>query len=366
MRYSIIVAFNNNYALMSNFLEHLLQNVDQNEGELILYSDGCRDCETLEYLKKRAAECAWIKLFLSFKQQGYSIANNLAVKESSGEILVFLNSDVLPQYGSIEKLVNTVVSIPQPCAVQGRLIFPQNMQIQSTGHLFCGCYNNHIYTGKSYDDPLVLREGTRQALTTAFCAIPREVFLKYGGFSEQYYNAYEGMELTLKISNDGGQCLYCPSCVAYHITGATRNVIQFDDEMPGRYFWSAWKNRLHSDLADYIQPQITEVMREQIYFLVECGTIPDWSIILKHLGLMTSGKIELDSRFSKNIDLYHNLPFSALQYAGPYLFTVNDMATLRGNHNWAVVRNNSKDLVLDGHGNAIYLFELTGQNRRSS
>ncbi len=360
MQYSIIVAFNNNYALISNFMEHLLRNTDQSRGELILYSDGCKDRETLEYLAQKANEIPWVKLYLSEEQKGYSIANNLAVKKSSGDTLIFMNSDVLPQQGSVEKLAETVASMSFPCAAQGRLIFPQNMLIQSTGHLFCGCHNSHIYTGKKYNDSLVLHGGVRQALTTAFCAIPRSVFLNYGGFDERFYNAYEGMELTLKISHGGGKCLYCPECVAYHITGATRNMIQFDNEMSGRYFWSIWKERLHSDLAVYLQPQITKQMQEQIYFLVECGTISEWPEVLGTIGLSTSGKIKLEDRFSKTIDLYHNLPFSALQYAGPYLFTVNDMTALRGNCNWATVRGHDNDLILDGHGNAIYLSDLTG------
>lgn len=364
MRYSIIVTFNNNYALMSNFIEHLLRNVDQSNGELILYSDGCKDRETLEYLSQKAVEITWIKLYLSAEQKGYSVANNLAVKESSGDILIFMNSDVLPQRGSIEKLVETVSSMPTPCAAQGRLVFPQNMLIQSTGHLFCGCHNSHIYTGKKYDDPLILQRGYRQALTTAFCAIPRSVFLDYNGFDEHYYNAYEGMELTLKISHDGGNCLYCPDCIAYHITGATRSHIQFENEMPGRYFWSAWRNRLNSDLAVYLQPQITRQMREQIYFLIECGTIPEWPATLCDIGLTISGELKVEDRFSKSIDLYHNLPFSALQYAGPYLFTVNDMTALRGNHNWAAVRGHCNDLILDGHGNVAYLSDLTGASRQ--
>ena len=65
MQYSIIVSFNNNYALMSNFMEHLLRNVDQSNGELILYSDGCKDRETLEYLGQKANEIPWVKLYLS-------------------------------------------------------------------------------------------------------------------------------------------------------------------------------------------------------------------------------------------------------------------------------------------------------------
>ena len=360
MRYSIIVAFNNNYALMSNFLESLLCNVDQAESELILFSDGCKDCETLEYLQKKSEDTPWIKLYLSPSQKGYSIANNIAVSKSSGDVLVFLNSDVLPLPGSVEKLVHEVETSPSVCAAQGLLLFPQNMLVQSTGHLFYDYHNDHIYAGKKRDDHMVLQKGVRQALTTAFCAVHRSVFSKYGGFDESYYNAYEGMELTLKITRDGGTCLYCPECVAYHITGSTRNAIRFDDEMPGRLFWSRWRSSIRSDLAQYLQPQITPAMRDQIYFHVECGNIPGWSALINSIGLSISGEIKIDDRFCKKIDLYHNLPFSAIQYGGPILFTVNDMMSLKGNYNWASVRTNRDDLVLDGHGNAALLTELVG------
>lgn len=360
MKYSIITTFNNSYALMSNFVEHLLLNVDQRDGELILYSDGCKDIETLNYLKKKDIAFPWIKLYLSPDQEGYSIANNRAVQMSCGDILVFMNSDVLPQKGSVERLVDIVASMPYPCAAQGRLVFPQNMLIQSTGHLFCGCYNSHIYAGKRYDDPIVLQGGLRQALTTAFCAVPRTVFLGHGGFDELYYNAYEGMELTLKITHSGGKCLYCPDCIAYHITGATRHTLQFDNEMSGRYFWSTWKERVVSDLAFYLRPQITKDMQAQIYFHIECGGILEWNDILAVIGVSTSGSLKLEDRFTNTINLYRSLPFSALQYPGPYLFTVNDIASLQGNRNWVAVRHNGDDLVLDGHGNVTYLTSLVG------
>ena len=105
-------------------------------------------------------------------------------------------------------------------------------------------------------------------------------------------------------------------------------------------------------------------MREQIYFLIECGTILEWSEVFSNIGLTTSGELKLEDRFSKSIDLYHNLPFSAIQYAGPYLFTVNDMMALKGNYNWTAVRDNCDDLILDGHGNVVYLSDLTGARRQ--
>lgn len=360
MFFSIIVAFNNPYALMSNFLENLVPQIKSFKCELILFADGCQDSNTLAYISNTARHFPQIRLICSAEQCGYSIANNLAVKESSGDILVFMNSDVLPMPGSIEHLVEVVSRMPVPCAAQGRLIYPQNMRIQSTGHLFCGCYNSHVYAGKRYNDPLVLKKGVRQALTTAFCAMPRSVFDYYGGFDERYYNAYEGMELTLKITHDGGICLYCPECPAYHITGSTRNMIPFDDEMPGRYFWSTWKGRINADIQDYLEPQITAKMRSHVYLQIECGNVPEWPMILSSLEILTSGKIVARDRFSNKVDLYHNLPFSALEYTGPYLFTVNSMSTLQGNYHWSVVRNNPNDLIIDGHGNVIRLLDLTG------
>ena len=87
---------------MSNFLENLLSTVDENDSELILYSDGCKDYETIQYLQKKADISQWIRLILSPQQQGYSIANNCAVSKSTAEYLVFMNSDVFPENGSVD------------------------------------------------------------------------------------------------------------------------------------------------------------------------------------------------------------------------------------------------------------------------
>lgn len=52
MRYSIIVALDNNFALTNNFVENLLLTESlQNDSELVIVSDGCANIQTIDYLK---------------------------------------------------------------------------------------------------------------------------------------------------------------------------------------------------------------------------------------------------------------------------------------------------------------------------
>jgi GT2 family glycosyltransferase len=364
MKYSVIVSINNTYALITNFIENLVSTTEFANGELIVIVDGCKDKDTLDYLEKLKYQFSFMKLIFSNEQVGYSVANNIAVKHSSGDILVFINSDVLPCKGSIEKLISFLIENETIGAVQGCLIYPQNNKIQSTGHLFMEHHNSHIYKGKQSNHPLILEQGSRQALTTAFCAMPKNIFYDNGGFNEKYFNAYDGMELTLKITQSGLKCIYYPKAVAYHITGATRNYIKFDNEMASKKFWSTWEGKIRIDIHDYIMPQITDKMRDQIYFVIDCGNLSDWYSVLQTIGINTSGVIKIQDRFEKSVNLYFNLPFEALHYNGPYLFLCNDNLILSGNYNWCVVRNNSMDLVIDSHGNVEFFQAIVGIDKK--
>ena len=333
MKYSVIVSINNGYEIVSNFLETIIRNTNFDDGELIII------------------------------QKGYSVANNIAVQQSSGNYLVFINCDVFPEKASIEKLVDYLTKYPNTGAVQGKLVYPQNNLIQSTGHLFMKLYNSHIYKGKPSNHPLVMREGKRQALTTAFCAMSRNIFNKNNGFDECYYNAYEGMELTLKIYLSGKECIYYPNAVAYHITGSTRNNIQFDNEMAGRIFWSRWGNRITTDIQDYLYPQVSIEIKKHTYFLINCSSLFEWKEVLKSIEIETNGEINISERFGRSVNLYDNLPFESLNYPSPYLFLCDDFKLLAGNYNWCKVRNNSKDIVIDSHGNIELFWDIVGLKR---
>ena len=91
MRYSIIVALDNNYALTNNFIENLLFTESlQEDSELIIVSDGCTNIQTIEYLKKLSEKTFPIKVIYNKTKKGYGKSNNIGVEYSQGDILVFL------------------------------------------------------------------------------------------------------------------------------------------------------------------------------------------------------------------------------------------------------------------------------------
>ena len=99
MRYSIIVALDNNFALTNNFVENLLLTESlQNDSELVIVSDGCANIQTIDYLKKLSEKSFPIKIIYNKTKLGYGKSNNIGVEHSQGDILVFLNSDVFPVF----------------------------------------------------------------------------------------------------------------------------------------------------------------------------------------------------------------------------------------------------------------------------
>lgn len=363
-KFSVIVAIDNDYELTSNFIENLLNNTCFSNGELIIVVDGGNDYRTLNYLLEKSQKYSFIKVIHNKIKSGYSKANNLGYAKSNGDYLVFINSDVFPFPGSIVQLLNYLEDNPNCGAVQGLLIYPQTLLVQSTGHLFMNNGNTHVYSGSSPQNPFVQTVGKRQALTTAFTAMHAEVFSENGMFDEEYYNAYEGMELTLKITLKGRECIYYPGAMAYHITGGSRNFLNYNDKLSGILFWTRWKEKIIPDIADYLRPQITAYMQKEIYFLILCSDISGWCEILAELKMKTSGEIVIHSSgHNKSLNLYYELPYSALNYKGTYLFITDNIYDLAQNKNWAHVRNNKKDLIIDSHANIIPFYVLNGEQK---
>jgi GT2 family glycosyltransferase len=358
MNSSIVISIDNQYELVNNFFEHLFNVVDIDRYEFVVVTDGCKNMSTILYLKDLATRLSGFKLIIQEVKGGYGIANNIAVANVSNEYLVFLNSDVLPEKGSIDKLINYLKSDNSICAVQGLLVYPQSMLVQSTGHLFMDYYNAHAYQSKKMDDICIRSYQQRQSLTTAFCAMRKVDFYKYGRFDEFYYNAIEGMEITLKMSLNGEKCMYCPDAVAFHSTGAARNLTENDEDQQLAYFWSKWGSQIERDIEKYISYQLSEEILRQNYFLINCNFLRGWENILNILGINWNGQTVVHDRFSKSINLYYNLPYSAINYHGPYLFITNSIDAIKGNRNWVEVRNNCEDIVIDTHGNLEYLIDL--------
>lgn len=354
MTCSYIIAIDNKYELISNFLEQLLCHV-KNKDEIILIDDGCNYFDTLEYLEYMTQNNTQIKLIHLRQKVGFGKANNVGISAANGETLIFINSDIFLEKYCIDRMLKLLWSDDKIGAVQPLLVYPQTNKVQSTGHVFSDCRSGQLFSMRKLKDSVIHQNGIRQALTMALCAVKRKVLTQIGGFDEYYYNSHEGLELTLKITLSGYFCYYCSEAVAYHCTGGARATTLYDSSKQKAHFYQKWHDKIKYDCVEYLSKQLTPEILQSSYFILDFSTSKQWKIFLSQLHINELQHEFFQERFLKNINLFYCLPYSSLNYNGNFLFVCDNISQISRNYKWILLRECYKDIIMDLDGNFVPL-----------
>lgn len=350
---SFIISIDNSFELVNNFFEYFLKDSFVSESEIVIVLDCVDSIKILNYLKKLELTNDNIKIIDLDCKMGYGKANNIGVSESSGEFLYFINTDVFAQENCFEKMYSFLYESKVDC-VQPLLLFPQSNRIQCAGTIFGPYYKNHLFSGRKIDDldfaniPI-----ERQALTSALYAMKRDTFYEFGKFDEFYYNKIESMELSLKLSLSGKQCVCIPDAIAYHAQGTSRNHYYFDFYQQEAHFWSNVGRKANIDIYDYYRLQLDNDIKNEIYNVVAITQTRDILNMINTIPIEICSYTEINGINPYKINLYDLLPYSMQQQKTPILFFIENITNLSNNQKWFESRNN-KDIVLDTYGNLLY------------
>lgn len=353
---SLLVGILNPPELTENFLCWLANDLKNDDVELVIVCDGDSNVRTHRLLRDAERTASNIRVIFQENSTGYGSANNLAAREAEGEILVFLNSDTFPTKGAVRALADLVKSDEQVGVAQGLLIYPHNLRVQSTGHVFGPYFNQHALAGRSIGAPIVRRAADRQALTGAFYAVRRTHFIANNGFDEFYLNAFEAMEFALKMHLKGFRCLYRPEAIAYHIQGGARRHFPMDESQQIARFWSKWTSVIRQDLDDLLGQQISKAYEQQNYLIVNASINRCWMRTLDKLHLRGDDVATLAG--SEKYSLHEHLVPAIHRSTSPILFLTDRFAQIGENLLWFSSRRDMNDLILDCHGNVITMAEL--------
>lgn len=208
MKYTIIVpTYNHCDDLLKPCIESVLKYTDMNDVELIISANGCVDNtkQTLEDLKSQFDALGFgsnFKYLWSDEPLGYAKANNVALKEASGDRIILLNNDI--------------VLLPQ-----NRSAWLSMLEYQFMLDPQCGI--SAVSIGHS--------EPAGQDFAIFFCVmIDRQVFNKIGLLNEEYgvgggedtefsieaKRAGFTMRLAAEMAWDGTKGLYAGGIPIYH------------------------------------------------------------------------------------------------------------------------------------------------------
>lgn len=218
-RCSIVVPVFNRASLTKQCVDWLLAHPAATvETELIVVDDGSQDLTQRLLARYRDP----VRVVRHECNAGFATACNDGAMVAEGDYLLFLNNDTQPTRGWLDALIGYAEAHPAAAIVGNRLLF-SNDTIQHAGIVFIDDgWPAHLHYGFPAQHPAVCKSRRFQAVTGACMLVRRNVFEAVGGFDTAYLNAYEDVDLCLRVGRDGGEVHYCHDSVVYHLESLTR------------------------------------------------------------------------------------------------------------------------------------------------
>jgi GT2 family glycosyltransferase len=190
------------------------------ECEIIVVDDGSTD-GTSERLRTLAKSSRRLKVRRNETNCGFIVTCNKGASAATGEILVFLNNDTLPQLGWLVPLLRLLRDRKDAGAVGGRLVYPGG-RLQEAGDVIFRDGSGANFGRGDYDadDPLYSYVREVDYCSGALLATPRALFRELGGFDERFSPGYyEETDYCFRVRQKGYRVYYQPDSVVIHIEG---------------------------------------------------------------------------------------------------------------------------------------------------
>jgi glycosyltransferase involved in cell wall biosynthesis/GT2 family glycosyltransferase len=206
-RVSVVIPTFNRIDRLRRVLEGLAAQSPTGPFEVIVVSDGSTD-GTDEYLRGMNTPIPVIAL--AQENRGPSAARNRGVAAASGEIVLFIDDDVIPEPGLVAAHVDAHDQASRPTVVIGPMMTPDDATLSP----WVLWEQHQLY--KQYD--AMARgdyEPTFRQFYTGNASLPRQSFVDAGGFDTRLRRA-EDVELAYRLHANGLQFAFVPSAEGKH------------------------------------------------------------------------------------------------------------------------------------------------------
>lgn len=256
-RVSIVIPFKNQEQLLRNCINSIFKTVLDIDYEIILADNGSTEKSLLKYIKQLTAKHPHISHFIIDIPFNFSRINNEAVKQTSGEYVLFLNNDIEAIHKDWLLDMMEYLEFEDVGMVGAKLLYGNN-RVQHAGVILgVGHVAGHAFRYlKDESDGNLKKANCIQeigAVTGACMLMKKDLFLKAQKFNEENLAiAYNDIDLCIKIRELGYKIIYTPYAKLYHHESQSRShdmskseIERYQTEV--NYMHQTWQEYLKDD-----------------------------------------------------------------------------------------------------------------------
>jgi GT2 family glycosyltransferase len=212
-RVSVVVPTYQRSTLLRSCIEAFDRQESSPSFEVVVADDGSTD-DTSAVLSQLAETRQWLTWSSLPENRGPAAARNQALSNATGELVVFVDDDVVATSTLLARHVaHHDIAADESLAVLGRVAWHPSLEVSPFMK-----WLDHSGLQFAYDT--WLREGPVEippaAFYTANVSLRRDRIDAVGGFDERFPPAYEDLELAVRLADAGLRLDYRPDALAHH------------------------------------------------------------------------------------------------------------------------------------------------------
>lgn len=217
MKLSIVIVSYNVSGYLQQCLDSVMTALEGIEGEVFVVDNASSD-DSVEMVRSRYPQ---VRLIESGENLGFSRANNVAIRQASGEYVLLLNPDTEVAKDTLRGVLAFMDAHPKAGGAGVKMhntdgtLAPESRRALPTPWVSClkmlGFTKRYYMSNLPWDEP-----GQIEVISGAFCMLRRAALDEIGLLDETFFMYGEDIDLSYRLTKAGWENWYLPFSIVHH------------------------------------------------------------------------------------------------------------------------------------------------------